>query len=371
MPTSLRCAEQTKRYDHFAKNRPFPGRHDQGENHRVAIQRARRRTSIKRLANARVGISGWRYEPWRGTFYPKDLVQRRELEFASRRLNSIEINGSFYSLQRPKNYQEWYAQTPADFVFALKGSRYITHMRKLRDIEQPLANFFAQGILCLKEKLGPVLWQFPPQMAFKPELFDAFLAMLPRDTQAAATLAKNHDARLEGRSWTKADANRPIRYAVEIRHPSFETSEFIDLLRRQNVALCFADTAGRWPYAEDLTSDFVYARLHGDAELYVSGYGDAALDRWAARLQAWRAGSEPPDARRIVARAAKKMKARDVYVYFDNDVKVRAPFDAINLAVRLGVALPTQAPLPPLPKKVAGAARNRWPSMGRKRPASI
>lgn len=337
----------------------------------MAVKRTPQRTPPKLLADARVGISGWRYEPWRGTFYPKDLVQRRELEFASRRLNSIEINGSFYSLQRPKNYQEWYEQTPDDFVFSMKGSRYITHMRKLRDVEQPLANFFAQGILCLKEKLGPVLWQFPPQMSFKAELFDAFFAMLPRDTAAAAKLAKNHDARLDGRSWTKADIKRPIRYAVEIRHRSFETKEFVDLLRRHNVALCFADTAGRWPYAEDLTSDFVYARLHGDAELYVSGYGDAALDEWAARFQAWRAGSEPPDARRIVAKAAKKMKARDVYVYFDNDVKVRAPFDATNLAVRLGVGVPMEGPLPRLPKKVAGVARDRWPSVRRKRPAAI
>ena len=328
--------------------------------------------AAKRTSDTRVGISGWRYGPWRGTFYPPGLAQRRELEFASRQLNTIEINGSFYSLQRPNNYQEWHAQTPDDFVFAVKGGRFITHMLKLRNVEQPLANFFASGVLCLKEKLGPILWQFPPQFGFNPERFDAFFKLLPRDTKAAAELAKGHDARLNGRSWTKADAKRPIRYAVEIRHPSFETKEFVDLLRRHDVAFCHADTAGRWPYAEDMTSDFVYARLHGDKELYVSGYSDEALDWWAARLKSWREGSEPPDAKRIVNKPAKKSKPRDVFVYFDNDVKVRAPFDARNLAARLGCCVPSPDPLPPAPTEgaVNEVARERWPSLRRKPPAT-
>jgi len=325
--------------------------------------------AAKRIGDARIGISGWRYGPWRGTFYPKGLAQRRELEFASRQVNSVEINGSFYSLQRPSNYREWHAQTPDDFVFSVKGGRFITHMLKLKNVERPLANFFASGVLCLKEKLGPVLWQFPPQMTFMPERFEAFFKLLPRDTEAAAELAKGHDERLKGRSWTKADAKRPIRYAVEIRHASFETKEFIDLLRKQNVAFCFADTAGRWPYAEDLTSDFVYARLHGDEELYVSGYSDTALDWWAARMKAWREGREPPDARHLTDKPAKKAKARDVYAYFDNDVKVRAPFDAMNLAKRLGLCAPaSDACTPPKDGEVTELPRERWPGF-RRQPA--
>jgi uncharacterized protein YecE (DUF72 family) len=323
----------------------------------------------KRNADTRIGISGWRYGPWRGTFYPKGLAQRRELEYASRQINSIEINGSFYSLQRPQSYRQWYDETPDDFVFAMKGGRYITHMLKLRNVERPLANFFASGPLCLNEKMGPILWQFPPQMGFNPERFEAFFKMLPRDTEAAADLAKGHDDRLKGRSWTKTDAKRPIRYAVEIRHPSFETKEWVDLLRKHDIAFCLADTAGRWPYAEDMTADFVYARLHGDEELYVSGYSDAALDWWAARLKAWRCGSEPKDAKRLgPAATAKKAKPRDVFVYFDNDVKVRAPFDAMSLARRLGACPETsQICEPPTGGEVTELPRERWPGFQKQR----
>ena len=322
--------------------------------------------AAKRTGDTRVGISGWRYGPWRGTFYPRGLAQRRELEFASRQLNTIEINGSFYSLQRPSNYAEWHAQTPDDFVFAVKGGRFITHMLKLKNAQRPLANFFASGVLCLEEKLGPVLWQLPPQLAFDPQRLESFFKLLPRDTEAAAELAKDHDERLDGRSWTKTDAKRPIRYAMEVRHPSFETAEFIGMLRRHNVAFCLADTAGRWPYSEDLTSDFVYARLHGDVELYVSGYSESALEWWAARLKAWREGVEPPDARHWSQKPAKKAKARDVYVYFDNDAKVRAPFDAINLAARLGARVPAFE-LPPLPENAGEPARDRWPGLRREK----
>lgn len=315
-----------------------------------------------RTPDTRIGISGWRYGPWRGTFYPKGLAQRRELEYASRQVNSIEINGSFYSLQRPEFYRQWHNETPDDFVFALKGGRFITHMLKLRNIERPLANFLASGPLALNEKLGPILWQFPPQMGFIPERFEAFFKLLPRDTEAAAEMAKSHDARLNGRSLTKTDRKRPIRYAVEIRHHSFQTPEWIELLLRYQIAFCLADTAGRWPYAEDMTSDFVYARLHGDEELYVSGYSDTALDWWAARLKAWREGSEPPDAKRLLDKPVKKTKCRDVFVYFDNDVKVRAPFDAMNLAKRLGACPATsQACTPPEAGQVTELPRERWP----------
>jgi uncharacterized protein YecE (DUF72 family) len=320
----------------------------------------------RRTPATRIGISGWRYGPWRGTFYPKGLAQRRELEYASRQVNSVEINGSFYSLQRPQSYQQWYQETPDDFIFSVKGARFITHMRKLNDVEAPLANFLASGVLCLKEKLGPILWQFPPQMRFNPERFETFFNMLPRDTLAAAEFAKGHDARLNGRSWTKADAKRPLRHAVEIRHESFMTPEFFGLLRRHNVAFVLADTAGRWPYAEEMTADFVYARLHGDVELYVSGYGDPALDWWAARLKAWRAGREPPDAKRVLDKPAKKVKPRDVFVYFDNDVKVRAPFDAINLARRLDGHVPAfEMNEAPQGGAVNETARDRWPGVRR------
>jgi uncharacterized protein YecE (DUF72 family) len=287
----------------------------------------------------RIGISGWTYGPWRGTFYPPKWPQKRELECASRQVNSIEINGSFYSLQTPKSYQTWYAQTPEDFVFSVKGGRYITHMKKLKDVRTPLANFLASGVLCLKEKLGPILWQFPPGFAFNEERFDEFFAMLPRDTNSAARLAREHDARMKGRAWTKTDANRPLRHCVEIRHDSFKDERFIKLLRKHDIALVFADTAGRWPYMEDVTSDWIYIRLHGDEELYVSGYTDSALDWWAKRIDAWRRGSEPADALRMSDLKPRKVKRRDVFVYFDNDVKVRAPFDAMNLARRLGVAM--------------------------------
>lgn len=322
--------------------------------------------AARKAGQYRVGISGWTYGPWRGVFYPPDLAQKRELAFASRALNSIEINGSFYSLQTPGSFAKWYAETPDGFVFSVKGGRFITHMKKLKDVEVPLANFFASGVLRLKEKLGPILWQFPPGFAFNEERFAEFFALLPRTSTEAAALAKRHDARLKGRSWTRADADRPIRHAVEIRHPSFKDERFVKLLRRHDVALVFADTAGRWPYMEDVTArDFIYIRLHGDEELYVSGYTDAALDWWAARIRAWQCGSEPTDATRVLDLNGRKCKARDVYVYFDNDVKVRAPFDAKNLAARLAGTATTEAP-EVLIKKVGQAPRTRWPGFQRR-----
>ena len=284
----------------------------------------------------RIGISGWTYPPWRGVFYPKKLPQRFELAFASRAHNSIEINGSFYSLQRPSSYQRWYSETPAGFLFSVKGARFITHMKKLRDVETPLANFFASGVLCLREKLGPILWQFPPNFGWNKERFREFFELLPRDTAGAAKLARKHNDKLKGGAWTKTDRVRPLRYAVEIRHPSFMVPEFFALLRQHNIAFVFADTAGKWPYAEDLTADFVYCRLHGAEELYVSGYTLAALDWWAARLKLWREGRQPDDAR-LIAPTRQKESRSDIFVYFDNDAKVHAPFDAQELAGRMDV----------------------------------
>jgi uncharacterized protein YecE (DUF72 family) len=284
-----------------------------------------------------IGISGWRYAPWRGVFYPPKLPQRRELEFASRMLPTIEINGSFYSLQRPELYSQWRDATPEDFVFSVKGPKYITHMRRLKEVETPLANFFASGVLALRAKLGPILWQFAPQMRFDPERFERFFAMLPRDTVSALALAKRHDAKVEGRVELTIDGKRPVRHACEIRHESFADPAFIAMLRKHRIALVVADTAGRWPLLEDLTSDFVYVRLHGDEELYASGYGAAALDRWAERIRTWRGGGQVKDAQLASQRAAPKRTHRDVFCYFDNDVKVHAPYDAAHLAARLGV----------------------------------
>jgi uncharacterized protein YecE (DUF72 family) len=282
----------------------------------------------------RVGISGWAYKPWRGKFYPQDLPHKRELAYAAERFGSIEVNGTFYRLQQPKSFARWAEDTPDDFVFALKAPRFITHLKRLRDIEAPLANFFASGPLRLGAKLGPVLWQFPANLRFDAERFEAFLARLPHDTQAAAKLAHKHDTRVSGRTWLKTDARRPLRHAVEIRHESFCTEPFIAMLRRHKVALVCADTP-EWPLLMDVTSDFVYCRLHGAEELYASGYDDEALDDWARRVRAWARGTEPRDAQRAAPPVRKRQAGRDVYVYFDNDAKVRAPVDAEALAKRL------------------------------------
>jgi uncharacterized protein YecE (DUF72 family) len=201
-------------------------------------------------------------------------------------------------------------------VFAVKGPRFITHLKKLRDVETPLANFLASGLLALGAKLGPVLWQLPPMLGFDADRMDAFLALLPATTAQAGRLAERHDGRMADRSWTKVTADRPLRHAVEVRHPSYQTAAFTDLLRRHGVAAVTADTAGKWPLLTEQTADFGYVRLHGDEELYVSGYTDTALDAWAERIASWNAGG------------------RDVYVYFDNDAKVRAPVDAMALAAR-------------------------------------
>jgi len=252
---------------------------------------------------------------------------------------TIEINGSFYSLQSPDSWRQWHDDTPDDFVFAVKGPRFITHLKRLRDIEKPLANFFASGVLRLRGKLGPLLWQFPPNLRYDPDLFERFFELLPRDTQAAHALARRRDrARMRGRSALAIDRKRRLRHAIEIRHDSFRDESFIRLLRRHNIALVVADTAGRWPWVEDVTADFLYLRLHGDKELYVSGYTDAALDRWARCIRSWSNGSEPKDARKISRLAPRKRRARDVYCYFDNDAKVHAPFDARNLMRILGTS---------------------------------
>jgi len=288
----------------------------------------------KHSGDIRIGISGWTYKPWRGVFYPEGLPQKQELSYAAEHFRSIEINGTFYGLQRPSSFATWYDATPEDFVFAVKGSRYITHMRRLKDIETPLANFLASGVLRLGKKLGPILWQFPPRLKFDPDRFEAFFKLLPKDTDEASDLAGRHDARLDDRAYVETDESRPMRHAVEIRHDSFRSPDFIDLLRRYRIGLVVADTVD-WPLLMDLTADFVYCRLHGSEQLYVSGYDDEALDRWAHLVAEWVKGRDPKEAQRVLPPSPSRAHGRDVYVYFDNDVKVRAPRDAESLAFRL------------------------------------
>jgi uncharacterized protein YecE (DUF72 family) len=291
------------------------------------------------MASIRVGISGWRYAPWRGTFYPKDLPQRAELEYAAGILPVIEINGSFYSLQRPESYASWYAHSPKDFVFTVKAPRYITHVRRLKDVRAPIANFLASGLFNLRHKLGPILWQFPPSFRYDAARMAGFLELLPHDTKSALALARRRDGFMKGRTRLAIDANRRMRHAIEVRHDSFKDPAFIDQLRAHNVALVIAETARRWPMMHDITADFVYMRLHGDKEIYRSAYSDRALDKWARRIAAWHRGGEPRDARKVSTKKPPSKRPRDVYCFFDNtDVKLRAPFDAQTLAKKLGLS---------------------------------
>ncbi|WP_067856568.1 DUF72 domain-containing protein [Nocardia shimofusensis] len=267
------------------------------------------------MGEIRIGTSGWVYPPWRGVFYPEGLPHKNELAYLAERLDSVEINGSFYSLQRPSSYRRWAEQTPPDFRFAVKGSRFITHMKRLRDGQGPLANFLASGVLALEEKLGPILWQLPPTFRYDPAALAGFFRALPRSTAHAAEIATHHDHRVE-HPYTTVGADRPMRHALEIRHPSFETTQFCDLLREHRIGLVVADTAGEYPLIEEVTADFVYVRLHGHEELYVSGYTEEGLDMWARKIEHW-------------------AENNDVYAYFDNDAKVMAPRDALALRERL------------------------------------
>lgn len=267
----------------------------------------------------RVGISGWNYPPWRGTFHPTGLPHNQELEYASTRLNSIEINGTFYSLQLPSSFARWQEQTPTGFVFAVRGGRFITHMKKLRDPQQPLSNFFASGVLGLGAKLGPILWQLPPNLTYRRDRLTEFFQSLPRTHGEAAALGAHHDQKLAEHRvlLTTEDPDQRIRHALEVRHESFQTPQLLDLLHEHRVALVIADTAERWPQIEQLTTDFSYVRLHGDNEMYLGGYTEQALDAWASKINSWSDSME------------------DIYVYFDNDVKVHSPYDAIALSERL------------------------------------
>lgn len=285
----------------------------------------------------RIGISGWRYKGWRGEFYPDALPQRAEMEYACSRFPTVEINGTFYSLQRTPYFERWREATADDFVFAVKGSRFITHMKQLNDPEPALANFFAQGVLALGEKLGPVLWQFSQRFRYRPERLEPFLDLLPTDHSAAARLARAHDHRVKEPTVERV-VDATIRHAVEIRHESFLVPEFVDLLRERNIALVVSHSPGVYPLVEEPTADFMYLRLHGAERMYYGSYPDPALDDWARRIQAWSAGREPDDPERITADTAPVGGPRDVYLYFDNDEKTKAPFDARRLMERLNAA---------------------------------
>jgi uncharacterized protein YecE (DUF72 family) len=289
---------------------------------------------MRKIGDIRIGISGWRYPPWRGVFYPEKLAQRKELEYASSKLTSLEINGTFYSLQMPSSFQSWHDATPSDFKFSVKGPRYITHIQRLRDAESPLANFLASGVLLLGEKLGPFLWQLPPNFKYDPERIESFLKLLPHDTGAAKYLASNHDSWMKKRvAFDEVADGRKLRHAMEIRSPTFAVPEFLELLRKYDVAIVCADTV-EWPRITDVTSEFVYCRLHGCEVLYASGYDAESLDRWADWVLAWAQGGQPA-VDNILKKPVAKSKPRDVFVYFDNDAKVRAPFDAQELIKRV------------------------------------
>lgn len=237
-------------------------------------------------------------------------------------------------LAKSQRYTSWYLDTPANFVFSVKAPRYITHIRRLNDVEEPIANFFASGVLELKEKLGAILWQFPPSFKFNEEQFLQFLQLLPKTvTEAQKNTRKYHPHFELPKGFPKGSR---LRHAIEIRNQTFANNTFIRLLRRHNVAFVVADTAGRWPYAEDITSDFVYMRLHGDTELYRSGYSKAAIEHWYKRIKSWSRGRHPKDAQ-LIGKRVRLHESMDVFCYFDNTDKLWAPQDARQLSALLGI----------------------------------
>jgi uncharacterized protein YecE (DUF72 family) len=288
-----------------------------------------------RPGEVRIGLSGWTYKSWRGRFYPRGLPHNRELAHIGSVFSTVEINGTFYSMQRPEAFGRWAEMTADDFVFAVKGPRFLTHMKRLNEPVAPLANFIASGLLRLGSKLGPILWQLPPSFRFDRTKLDAFFTLLPRDTKAAAAFGRRHDHRLKARAWLRSTVQRRLRHALEVRHESFRDPDFIKLLRKHDIALVCADTV-EWPLLMDLTSDFVYCRLHGSRELYRSGYSAAEIARWARRIRAWRDGKPMRDG--TFAAAPAKPRPRDVFVYFDNTDKLKAPHDAQTLMRCLGEA---------------------------------
>lgn len=279
------------------------------------------------MARLRIGISGWSYRPWRKVFYPADLPADSELNFASRRFNTIELNASFYRLQTPQSYREWRQRTPPGFVFAVKAPRFLTHVKRLKDLQEPFSVFLASGPLALGTKLGPLLWQLPPNFRYDRERIQTFMANLPRSGADALAIAKRH-AKIET---SEAFKRQRLRHALEVRHESFQDEDFIRLAREYGVAVVVSDGAGRWPMIQDITAGFMYLRLHGERMLYGGRYGEASLMEWARKINAWHHGGQPSDTRLILREGVPRRQSRDIYVYFDNDTKVDAPFDAQRL----------------------------------------
>lgn len=285
---------------------------------------ATRKRGSKRPGRIRVGISGYDYAPWRGAFYPEVLPRRAWLTYAAQSFDSVEINGTFYSLKSPTTFEKWAKEVPPwPFVFSLKGSRFLTHNLKLRNVDSALGNFFASGVLALGRRTGPFLWQLPATYSFDAERMDGFMRMLPRSSRQAEPIAEEHDHRLRRGSLTTAAANVRYRHVFEVRHPSYFHEEFYSLLRAHRMGFVIADSAGKFPTDDVVTAPFVYVRLHGSTELYVSGYSDEELDSWAHRVHQW------------------SVAGHDVYVYFDNDAKVHAPHDARRLRERLDALVPS------------------------------
>jgi len=273
----------------------------------------RTRQSRSPTVRIRVGIGGWTYEPWRGPFYPADLTQKRELEYASRKLTSIEINGTFYGTQRATSFEKWHDETPEDFVFALKAPRFATHRRVLAEAGDSVERFFASGVLALKDKLGPINWQFAPTKQFDAEDFDGFLKLLPKQVDG-----------------------RAIRHAVEVRHESFRHPEFISLVREHGVAVVLAGDSD-YPQIADVTAPFVYARIMGTVEAESLGYSGQALDIWALRAKQWAGGNQPEDLQ-SVEQTAPEPTPRDVYLYVISGYKASNPAAAMALIERIGKA---------------------------------
>lgn len=273
---------------------------------------------------ARVGTSGWKKPPWRGHFYPSALSQARELEFAARWMATVEVNATFHGFQAPASFQAWRAEVRDDFVFSVKGSKVVTHDRRLEVVGRSVAEFFASGILFLQEKLGPVLWQLPPSLGFRPAALGAFLGTLPHSLDEARYFIARHEVPVDPALLKLPD--RPIRQCLEVRNAAFRNPGFVDMLRRHDIAAVVTNSPG-WPAIDAVTSDFVYVRLHGDATHFPDGYDDAVLERWAGRVAAWLDGSGAEDG-----------MGRDVFVYFDNPDHrgIRSPFDAIKLQGLVG-----------------------------------
>jgi uncharacterized protein YecE (DUF72 family) len=285
------------------------------------------------MARVRLGIAGWVFDEWRGEFYPAGLKQKEELAYASRHLGAIEINSTFYSHQKAQSFLNWAAETPDDFMFTVKGHQLITHIKRLKDVELPLANFFASGVLALGKRLGAFCWQLPPNLKYDKARLETFLALLPKDRDALLALAGKHQG-LKNEPYLDASEIDRVRHAIEVRHESFANPQFIELMRAHNVALVTADTA-EWP-TTDVTADFVYCRLQGAPGK--EQYEPAEIDSRAGWLEAWSKGEIAADAP-IVTPAA-KAGPRDVFAFFVSTDKKHAPRNAMMVMQKLGLAAP-------------------------------